>query len=367
MNNYIHTIFLILTGLLVVDASAQQYNKTASIVTINPDGLNRYDTLELEFSFPCTAFLGESGIDVDNDDDIFVSQRYGGLFARYDQSGNLLDTFSIPGVTGVLEMTYDGEFFWGSTGDYDFYILDLNIGSLVHTAQMPFQVRAIAYDHIDEAYWISEYWTSKLYKVDFFGNVLDSLIPSGVKLDLINGLAYDNMWYGNHPYLWGFSQDSTGAILVKYDIDSQSQIGSMIDLSGLADGIAGGLFYYSLGPMTGEAILGGIIQNQLVFAFDLDYANQLVSMEVNDFVKTFEIFPNPASNRLCITVDMDGQVNLKFRIVNVSGQILHSELLSIDKSKTLEFNISKLNSGIYFAQFERENGYVVSKKFVVTK
>jgi len=366
MNNKLPIIFLILLSIIVSDVNAQQGNKTTSIVTINPYEMNSYDTLELEFSFPCTAFLGESGIDIGNDDDIYVSQRSGGLFAKYDQSGNVLDTFSIFGITGVLDMAYDGEFFFGSTGNYDFYVLDLYLKTLVHTAQMPFQVRAIAYNHIDEVFWISEYWTSKLYKVDALGNVLDSLIPTGVKLDSINGLAYDNIWYASQ-YLWGFSQDSTGAILVKYDIDSQSQIGSMIDLSGLADGVAGGLFYYSLGPMTGEAILGGIIQNQLVFALDLDYANQLVSMEVNDFIETLEIFPNPASNMIRITVNMNGQGNLKFRIMNMSGQILHREFVSIDKSRILEFNIDNLISGVYFAQFERENGYVVSKKFVVTK
>jgi hypothetical protein len=366
MANNLHIIFLILLTIIELDVNAQQNNKPASIVKISPDRLNNYDTLDLEFSFPCTAFSGECGIDIDSDDDIYVSQYSGGLFAKYDQSGNILDTFSISGVTGILDMTYDGSFFFGSTGDYGLYVLDLICSTLVHTVQMPFQVRAITYDNTDDAFWISEYWTSKLYKVDIMGNVLDSLIPTGLKLDLINGLAYNNQYYNNY-YLWGFSEDSTGAILVKYDIETQSQIGSIIDLSGLADGVAGGLFYHSMGSMTGEAILGGIIQNQLVFALDLDYANQLVGLEVNDFIKTLEIFPNPASNRLRITVDINDQVSLKFRIINVSGQTLHSELISIDKSKTLEFNISKLTSGVYFVQFERENGYIVSKKFIVTK
>ncbi len=360
-------IYIILISLIGLNSSSQHYEEIAPMITINPDAIISSDTLNMEFSFPCTAFIGEYGVGIDEDDEICVTQWLGDLFAKYDQSGNLLDTFSIPGVSGVRDITFDGTFFFGSPNNYYFYVIDIVTKQLIATVQTPMRIRGITYDYEDEAYWISEHWASTFYKVDAAGNVLDSLIPTGITLDAISGIAFDRQYSYSDPFIWGFSQDSTGAIIAKYDIATQSQLGSMIDVSGLASGgIAGGLFMHSLGPMSGE-LLVGMIQNQLIFALDLDYANQLVRLEAKDFVKTLEIYPNPASDILRVKMLMDGKANVKFRILDNLGKVIHSQLVNIDKLKTLEFDINKLDSGLYFIQLDNPSGYSITKKFVVVK
>lgn len=357
-------ICLILISLIGLISYAQDYEEIAPMITINPEAKIWNDTLDVEFSFPCTAFIGEYGVGIDDDDEICVTQWSGDLFAKYDQSGNLLDTFSIPGVSGVRDITFDGEFFFGSPNDYYFYVLDIVTKQLVATVQTPMRIRGITYDPEDQAYWISEHWSSTFYKVDWMGNVLDSLIPTGNTLDAISGIAFDYKYWYSDPFIWGFSQDSTGAIIAKYDIATQSQMGSMIDVSGLASGgIAGGLSMNSMGPMSGT-LLVGMIQNQLVFALDLDYANQLVGLEAKDFVKTLEVSPNPARDILCVRMTMDGQAKLKFRILNQSGQIIHSQSVRVERFKTLEFDINKLEAGLYFVQLGNQGKYSITKKFV---
>jgi len=359
-------INIILISLIGISAVAQHYSEIAPVVTINPDATNYRDTFNLAFSFPCTAFMGEYGVAVDNNDEVYVSQWSGELFAKYDQAGNVLDTFSITGVSEVRDMTYDGEFLFGSPSDNYFYVIDMEIDTLVATVQIPYRIRGIAHDYDDFTFWISEHWSSNFYEVDAAGNVLDSVIPTGVTLNAISGLAYDKDWWYGGEFLWGFSQDSTGAIIVKYDIASQTQLGSMIDVSGLADGIAGGLSMYSPDAME-EPILVGIIQNELVFALERDYANQLVGQEVNDFIKTLEIFPNPVKNVLNIAIELEGNTDLKFSIVNQLGQTIHSQVVNVISSKTLVFNTSLLESGIYFVKINNESGYSITKKFVVAK
>ena len=360
-------IYLIIISLIGLNSFAQQYKEIAPMITINPDATTWSDTLDMEFSFPCTAFIGEYGVGIDDDDEICVTQWMGDLFAKYDQSGNLLETFSIPGISGVRDITYDGQFFYGSPSDYYFYVFDIVTKQLIATVPTPMRIRGITFDPEDEAWWISEHWSSTFYKVDATGSILDSLIPTGITLDAISGIAFDYQHWYSDPFIWGFSQDSTGAIIAKYDIASQSQLGSMIDVSGLASGgIAGGLSMNSMGPMSGNLLIG-MIQNQLVFALDLDYANQLVRLEATDFIKTLDVYPNPAGDILRVKLTMDGQANVKFRILDNSGKTIYDQLVNIDKLKTLEFDINKLDAGFYFIQIDNPEGYSITKKFIVVK
>ena len=357
-------LFLIALCLIGLNTFAQ-YAEIAPNSNFNPVASVTDDSLNLQFSFPCTAFVGEYGVETDGSN-IYVSQWLDDSIARYDQAGNVLETFVIPGVGNVRDMAFDGQYYYGSPNDYFFYVLDLDNKVLIDTIQTSFRIRGMAYDADNDVLWASEHWTPMFYKMDMQGNVLDSWYPAGVTLDAIAGLAYENnSVYG--PSLWGFSQDSTGAIIVKYDIANQTQTGNMIDVSGLGNTIAGGLFISQMAPRTGVTI-GGMMQNELIFAFDLGYANMLVTdIELHDMITSMEIYPNPASDVLYIKVEIDNQTDLICKILNQSGQVIENHKVVANASAEISINTSQLESGIYFIQIGNEKGYSFTNKFMIVK
>ena len=358
-------LFLILTCLIGLNIFAQQTQiEIAPNSNINPDAVISRDTFNLQFSFPCAAFIGEYGVET-NGTDIYVSQWLDDSIARYDQSRNVLETFVIPGVGNVRDMAYDGQYYYGSPSDFYFYVLDLDNKVLIDTIQTSFRIRGMAYDSVEDVLWASEHWTPMFYKMDMQGNILDSWFPTGVTLNYISGLAYDNYSVGG-PFLWGFSQDSTGAIIIKYDIASQSQTGNMIDVSGLANSIAGGLFINQMSTWSGFT-MGGMIQNELVFAFDLDYANMLVvGIDSHDMITSLDIYPNPANDVLNIKIEIDNQAELSCKILNQVGQVIQDHIV-VNGSSTITINTSMLESGVYFVQIGNKKGYSFTKKFLITK
>jgi hypothetical protein len=289
--------------------SAQQVSieKSPTLVD-NPIIPLARDTFNLQFQFPTAAFIGEYGIESDGQY-IYVTQWLNDSIAKYDLSGNVLEMFTIPGVSQVRDLAWDGTYFYGSPNDYKFYILDFTNKILVNTCYTDMRIRGMAYDEDTDALWVSEHWSPSFFRLDKTdGSILDSLAPSGITMDAISGLSYDNISPGG-PYLWGFSQDSTGAIIVKYDIPNAAQTGNMIDVYGLAVGAAyaGGLFIEEISGLTGVSI-GGMIQNNQVFGLELGYANALVGIPDID-IQEMQVYPNPVSDILYLKIPLEGNFN----------------------------------------------------------
>lgn len=351
--------------LIGVSAFAQQFPaEIAPNINMTPDAVISRDTFNLQFTFPCAAFVGEYGVATDGTN-IYVTQWLDDSIAKYDQLGNVIETFVIPGVGHVRDLTWDGQYYYGSPNDFFYYILDLDNKTLIDTVTTSFRIRGMAYDPVEDVLWASEHWTPMFYKMDMQGNILDSWYPSGVTLDAISGLAFDNDSQSG-PFLWGYSQDSTGAIIIKYDIANQTQTGNMIDVSGLGSSIAGGLFLNQMASKSGPA-LGGMLQNELIFAFDLTYANQLVNVESFDMITYMEVYPNPASDLLYIDINIEDHAELVCSIINQSGQLLNEQVLDVESSTTINFDISALSSGIHYVRISNNHGYYVAKKFIITK
>jgi hypothetical protein len=84
------------------------------------------------------------------------------------------------------------------------------------------------------------------------------------------GFAYDK-WTEDGPYLWGFSQDGSGNVIVQIDIALQQQTGFTKDVSELlitGTGIAGGLFTHE-NLVSGTVSIGGNSQNDVFFLYEL--------------------------------------------------------------------------------------------------
>lgn len=358
-------LILIVACFVGLNSFAQQFTEVSPLSNADPSYASERDTFNLQFSFPCTAFTGEYGVESDGNY-IYVAQWLGDSIVKYDNLGNIIEMFTIPGVERVRDMAYDGQYYYGGNNNDYFYVLDLDNKVLVNTIQTSFNVRGMAYDPVEDVLWTNSNWEPEFHKLDMQGNILDSWVAGGVTMHAICGLAIDNVTYGG-PSLWGFSQDSTGVMIVKYDIATQSQTGNMIDMSAISldgFGIAGGLFISDM-ALKSQVILGGSIQNDVVFAFDLAYANQMVvDIEDNDFIRSFDIYPVPASNNININIDIDDMVGAECNIYNQSGQLVYTTPVEASNSINLNVDLSEFNSGTYYVQLTSKVGYSLTKKFI---
>ncbi len=352
----------VLSGVLVF--SQESTLEIAPNSDINLTQTFERDTFELFFSFPTIAFVGEYGVETDGEY-FYSTQWLGDSLGKYDQSGNLLEGFVINGVGQVRDMAYDGQYYYGSPYNHYFYILDLENKVLINNYQTSFRIRGMAYDAIEDVLWVSEQWEPKFYKLDKQGTILDSLVPSGITMHAISGLAFDN-YSPQGPFLWGFSQDSSGAVIVKYDIANQSQTGNMIDVASLGSiySIAGGLFLEDLDERT-IPVLGGVLQNELHFGVTLAYANQLVGIEnEGNMISLAQVYPNPARDVIHISSDIPLESTQNIRILNQMGQVVMQTSNKVAGASTYDIDISHLKAGVYFVQLSDSRGYSVSRKIV---
>jgi hypothetical protein len=77
------------------------------------------------------------------------------------------------------------------------------------------------------------------------------------------------------------------------------------------------------------------------------------------------VFPNPASDVLNVSYDVNELTNTKFELVSVLGNTVFQKELN-SKSGTINLNISKLPRGIYFYSIKGANGKsILTKKLVI--
>jgi len=85
-----------------------------------------------------------------------------------------------------------------------------------------------------------------------------------------------------------------------------------------------------------DFIIGGMIQNQLVFALDLGYANQVVNIESHEMIPVIEIYPNPVKDVLNLKISSQDQ-EFSCRILNQTGQIIQDHKLNVNISSNISF------------------------------
>ncbi len=66
----------------------------------------------------------------------------------------MIETFSIPGVSNLSDIAFDGTFMYGGTGSPIIYQMDFVTKTLVNTISSPFNVEQIAYDEDNDAFWV---------------------------------------------------------------------------------------------------------------------------------------------------------------------------------------------------------------------
>jgi hypothetical protein len=217
---------------------------------------------DLEFSFNVTNATGAAGnAGAEFDGTYFYTTRWASnLIHKFDMSGNLVETFSIPGVTGLRDLAFDGTYMYGGAAGNTIYQMDFNTKTLIGTISSPVLVRFIAYDEYNDAFWCGT-WDSDPTLVSRTGQNFGSFSTG---LTAQYGAAYDWINAGG-PYLWIFDQ-GTGTcpgslIIYQFDIASGTPTGVQHDACvDLTNGIAGGLFS-TIDFIAGQFNIGGLMQS----------------------------------------------------------------------------------------------------------
>jgi len=207
------------------------------------------------FSFYATAGA-RPGVETDGTY-IYTSRWDGPEFGKYENQGGtwtLVTEFTIPGVSEIRDLAYDGTYFYGGAISTTIYKMDFNTQTLVGTISTSgVSVRHIAYDPANEGFWTGTWTTMAL--VSMTGATIQTV---NTGLAAMYGSAYDDQSTGG-PYLWIFDQGGSGVDILQMDIATTTLTGvvhAATDIPGFASGdIAGGLASDNANLVPGKFIL----------------------------------------------------------------------------------------------------------------
>ena len=163
----------------------------------------------------------------------------GYTFYKYQMDGTFVEGFDIAGATGIRDLTTDGDYFYGTSGGAQIFILDFNSQTLVGTINCSgLTSRHISYDPERDGFWSGNWSTLALY------SRTGALIQNGPAPTSAYGSAYykdaDNV-----EHLFLFSQPSSDAKVFDYNITTNTLSSSPVFDFAVTpgfDGIAGGCF-----------------------------------------------------------------------------------------------------------------------------
>ena len=164
----------------------------------------------------------------------------GHTFYQYTMDGTFVEGFDIAGATGIRDLTTDGEYFYGTSGASQLFILDFTTRTLVGTINCSgLTSRHISYDPERDGFWSGNWSTLALY------SRTGALIQNGPAPTSAYGSAYykdsDNV-----EHLFLFCQPNSDCKVYDYNITTGT-LGSdvVLDYTSTAPGctgIAGGCF-----------------------------------------------------------------------------------------------------------------------------
>jgi hypothetical protein len=314
----------------------------------------------------------------------YVTSSLTNFISKYDTAGTLIDTFSVPGVSNLSDITFDGTYMYGGTGSIIIYQMDFITKTLIGTITTPINVRYIAYDEYNDAFWVGS-WSDPLVLVTRSGVLLNSF---NIGLTFITGTAYDNITSGG-PYLWIFDRGVSipGPQLIhQFHIPSSSFTGLTHDVLsdvgiGQPNAGAGGLFS-TADFIQGTFSLGGILIGSPTILFVYELLNptpvKLINPSANNPSRFIlqQNYPNPFNPSTKIKYSIpsvtlrraqsDFFVSLK--VYDVLGNEV-ATLVNEEKpvgNYEVEFNSATLPSGIYFYQL-KAGEFISTKKMLLLK
>ena len=166
-----------------------------------------------------------------------------GKFNRYTPSGEYVETFFIENVGMIRNLSYNGNYFYGTDATNVIYKLDLDNQTLLGSIETDIpEIRHCSFNRQDGSILAGD-WNS-LYRIDTTSGTSEQ-----IRSDLANvySSAFDNLSAGG-PYLWLFSQTSQdngpSACIRQFDIsanDFTDRIHYLDDIEISDASLAGGI------------------------------------------------------------------------------------------------------------------------------
>ncbi len=347
----------------------------------------------------------------------------GHTFYKYDLEGNFVEGFDIAGATGIRDLTSDGDYFYGTSGGAQIFILDLANKTMVGTMNFSgCTSRHISYDPERDGFWCGNWSTLALY--DRSGNVVQNgAAPTS---------AYGSAYYKDQDgveHLFLFCQPSSDAKVFDYNIATNTISGPVFDFAVTPgfDGIAGGCFIANYGgklcwfgnsqqdpnlvgiyeleagvtppPTPVEGIMGSVLlrDGEVIALFLGDEAgtNSYVDegMEIGEHeycvrviyggepdvtlwamscpecatVNYTSIVENDVVDNLypnptygMVTIEAQGMNHIT--VVNTLGQVVYDADVNADM---MQLNLGQYKAGLYLIRVNTENGVSVKRVTVV--
>jgi len=232
-------------------------------------------TLQINHAFTRS---GSAGCETDGTN-YYITQWNSNLIWKVSMAGVVLDSFSIPGVTGLRDLAYDGTYFYGGNASTTSKVIwkmkfDTITPSLISTITSPsVPVRNICYDATANsgagAFWVGN-WSTDFSLVSRSGTVLSTIAAATHGLQSTYGTAYDTISVGG-PYIWAISSGNpANATIFQIKVSTGAQTGLTHDLStDFAGATSGGGLWIQPNLVNNTVTLGGLVQMTAIFGYDL--------------------------------------------------------------------------------------------------
>ena len=259
----------------------------------------------VQFSHPITN-SASAGCETDGTH-FYVTEWNGSTIWKFDMTGTQVASFSIPGVSELRDLAFDGTYFYGGANANVIYKMDLSATtpSLVSTINISpggKTVRNICYQADSNALWVGG-WATDLSLVNMSGTVIRTIPAGSHGLASTYGTAYDDISVGG-PFIWAIDAGTSGipATITQINATTGAQTGVIHSVSDVGTTLGGGLWIHQ-DLIPGTVTLGGLIQGEAIFGYDL-----ASTVPLNLDIAMINVnTPNPFV-QVNTTVDVTGEV-----------------------------------------------------------
>lgn len=307
------------------------------------------------------------------------------MFYKIRPDWSLQQSLPVTGGTGSFrDMEFAKGYLWGVSATAFIFKVDTATFAQVGTIPLPggTQARALAWDPIRNAFWTSTLsFNGFMRAFDTLGVAIpNSDIPVANNPGAFYGASYDGVSPGG-PYLW-ISSDATppapnSTKFVRWRISTLPpvKVDSIIVTVPLTTGapnLSSGGSDFSTTLVPNKSVLIGIVQGTpdrciVVEVGDLTGISD-PSSEVPSGYSLNQNYPNPFNPNTTFSFGLPKDGDVKLAVMDVLGREI--EVLSNGFKKagtyTVNFNASKLSSGIYFYTLS-SGSYIETKKMLLVK
>ncbi|MEM7084813.1 MAG: T9SS type A sorting domain-containing protein [Bacteroidota bacterium] len=287
-----------------------------------------------------------------------------------DIDNNLIEAFTITGITGTRTFTTDGTNVYIATAEDKIYVVDPATKTLINTIDVTSSatVRMLTYDeNLDNGnggFWIGSFENRIIASVDMNGNELRT-IPGGTHLTRPYDGVVDYTSEGG-PYLW-VHEFGPGTelrdFITQIDMETGQKTGIQYNFemdapAGTSNIQAGGLFLTDEVDPDGKMSFLGVCQSFPNLLFAVELAEPL-AVTTNDSLN-FSLYPNPAQKGEVFIKTTNTSEKL-VSVYDVMGrEILRRTVLGE------RMDISELNSGVYLVQLIQDE-LRTTRRLIVNK